>query len=61
MRVGHLMVLCHFGSMPPELTRYNTELFAREVMPHMKTMWSDYEDRWWPEPAAERAAPAPLA
>ena len=30
-------------------------------MPHMKTMWSDYEDRWWPEPASERAAPAPLA
>ena len=60
MRVGHLMVLCHFGNMPPELTRYNTELFAREVMPHVKSLWSDYEDHWWPEPAAERAVPAPL-
>ena len=61
MRVGHLMVLCHFGSMPPKLTRYNTELFAKEVMPHMKNMWSDYEDHWWPEPASERAVPAPLS
>jgi hypothetical protein len=54
-------VLCHFGNMPPELTKRNTELFAREVMPHMKQMWGDYEDRWWPEPAAQRATPAPLA
>lgn len=61
MRVGHLMVLCHFGNMPLELTKRNTELFAKEIMPHMKQMWSDYEDRWWPEPAAQRATPAPLA
>ena len=61
MRVGHLMVLCHFGNMPLELTKRNTELFAKEIMPHMKQMWGDYEDRWWPEPAAQRATPAPLA
>jgi alkanesulfonate monooxygenase SsuD/methylene tetrahydromethanopterin reductase-like flavin-dependent oxidoreductase (luciferase family) len=61
MRVGHLMVLCHFGNMPPELTKRNTELFAKEVMPHMQQMWGAYEDRWWPEPAAQRATPAPLA
>jgi alkanesulfonate monooxygenase SsuD/methylene tetrahydromethanopterin reductase-like flavin-dependent oxidoreductase (luciferase family) len=61
MRVGHLMVLCHFGNMPLELTKRNTELFAQEIMPHMKRMWGDYEDRWWPEPAAQRATPAPLA
>ena len=61
MRVGHLMVLCHFGSMPPELTRYNTELFAREVMPHMKSMWSEYEDQLVAGTGGERAVPAPLA
>ena len=60
MRVGHLMALCHFGNMPPELTKRNTELFAKEVMPHMKQMWGEYEDRWWPEPAAQRATPAAL-
>lgn len=61
MRVGHLMVLCHFGNMPPELTKRNTELFASEIMPHMKSMWGEYEDNWWPEPAAQRAIPAPLS
>ena len=60
MRVGHLMVLCHFGNMPPEVTKRNTELFAREVMPDLKQMWSEYDDRWWPHPIAQQAIPAPL-
>ena len=61
MRVGHLMVLCHYGNMSPELTKQNTALFAKEVMPHMKQMWGEYDDHWWPEPTAQRATPAPLA
>ena len=61
MRVGHLMVLCHFGNMPPELTKRNTELFAKEVMPHVKQLWcTEYEDHWWPQPLPQRAEPAPL-
>ena len=54
------MVLLQFGSMPPELVRKNTELFAREVMPNIRHLWDDkYEDRWWIEPLAkeERAVP----
>lgn len=58
MQVGHLMVLCHFGNMPPELTKRNTELFAQEVMPHVKQLWGEYEDRWWPPPLEQRAVPA---
>ena len=59
LRVGHLMVLLQFGSMPPELVRKNTELFAREVMPNVRQLWSEYEDRWWinPLPKEERAVP----
>jgi alkanesulfonate monooxygenase SsuD/methylene tetrahydromethanopterin reductase-like flavin-dependent oxidoreductase (luciferase family) len=60
MRVGHLMVLCHFGNMPPEVTQRNTELFAKEVMPYMKQMWGEFDDRWWPQPTAERVTPAVL-
>jgi hypothetical protein len=30
LHTGHLMVLCQFGSMPPELARQNTELFAKK-------------------------------
>jgi hypothetical protein len=40
----------------------NTELFAREVMPHMRGLWKGFEDKWSPKPMPEpeRAMPAPL-
>lgn len=50
LRVGHLLTLLHFGSMPTDLCKRNIDLFAREVMPHLAPLWDDtYEDRWWPE------------
>ena len=49
LRVGHLMCLLHIGSMPKELTLMNTELFAKEVMPAVKNLWTEYPDPWWPE------------
>lgn len=60
MRIGHLMVLSHFGDMPPETARGNIDLFGREVIPYLKEMWSGYEDRWWPQPSAKRAVPGTL-
>ena len=61
LRVGHLMLLCQFGDMPRELAFKNTELFATEVMPHLRDLWSEYEDRWWPRPldADQRVRPQP--
>jgi alkanesulfonate monooxygenase SsuD/methylene tetrahydromethanopterin reductase-like flavin-dependent oxidoreductase (luciferase family) len=63
LRIGHLLTLLHFGSMPTEVCKANIDLFAREVLPHLAPQWDDkYEDRWWParlrakRPAA--AAPA---
>jgi alkanesulfonate monooxygenase SsuD/methylene tetrahydromethanopterin reductase-like flavin-dependent oxidoreductase (luciferase family) len=58
MHVGHLMVLCQFGSMPPELAKQNTELFGTEVAPYVRDLWNDYEDHWWPKPLSVRAQPA---
>ncbi len=50
LRMGHLLTLLHFGSMPTELCKRNIDLFAREVLPHLAPQWDDrYEDRWWPE------------
>jgi alkanesulfonate monooxygenase SsuD/methylene tetrahydromethanopterin reductase-like flavin-dependent oxidoreductase (luciferase family) len=49
LRVGHLLTLLHFGSMPTALCKRNIDLFARDVLPALQGMWSDYEDRWWPE------------
>ena len=55
LRVGHLMVLLQIGSMPRDLTMRNTEMFAAEVLPHVKDMWEEYEDHWWPQPLEQRA------
>ena len=55
LRVGHLMTLLQIGSMPRDLTMKNTELFAREVLPHIQDMWDEYEDHWWPQPLEDRA------
>jgi alkanesulfonate monooxygenase SsuD/methylene tetrahydromethanopterin reductase-like flavin-dependent oxidoreductase (luciferase family) len=38
MRFGNLLVLCQFATLPADLTRKNMELFAREVMPALKTL-----------------------
>jgi len=50
LRIGHLLALLHFGSMPHELCLKNIELFCREVLPHLQDFWDDeWEDRWWPQ------------
>ena len=50
LRIGHLLVLLHFGSMDHELCLKNIELFSREVLPALEPLWDDeWEDCWWPE------------
>jgi alkanesulfonate monooxygenase SsuD/methylene tetrahydromethanopterin reductase-like flavin-dependent oxidoreductase (luciferase family) len=53
LRVGHLMVLLQIGSMPKELAMKNTALFGREVLPHLRSVWPSYEDKWWPSGALQ--------
>jgi len=62
LNVGHLMMLLQFGSMGKELAKYNTRLFAEKVLPKMRGLFSEWEDKWWPAPMAqtERAAPTPF-
>jgi alkanesulfonate monooxygenase SsuD/methylene tetrahydromethanopterin reductase-like flavin-dependent oxidoreductase (luciferase family) len=51
MNVGHLMTFQHFGNMDKELVRYNTDLYARYVMPELRGLFEDeWEDKWWPKP-----------
>jgi len=59
LNCGHLITGLHIGSMPPELARKNTELFAHEVMPHLRDMWSEWEDKWSPRPMAQRERARP--
>ena len=55
--------MLQFGSMPPELVRKNTELFAKEVMPRVRPVFDEFEDNWWinPLPEQQRTVPQPLA
>jgi alkanesulfonate monooxygenase SsuD/methylene tetrahydromethanopterin reductase-like flavin-dependent oxidoreductase (luciferase family) len=50
LNVGHLMLLLQYGNMSKELTKYNTKLFAEQVMPKLRPMFSEWEDKWWPKP-----------
>src|SRR5579885_1869509 len=60
LHCGHLMMLMQIGSMPPDLVKASTELFAKEVMPYMRDLWSEYEDRWSPKRLPEIQSPAPV-
>jgi hypothetical protein len=62
LRVGHLLSLLHFGSMPTELCKRNIDLFGREVLPHLEPLWDDeYEDRWWPQRLRAKRPAAAMA
>ncbi|MEX2247693.1 MAG: LLM class flavin-dependent oxidoreductase [Dehalococcoidia bacterium] len=63
LNVGHMMLLLHFGNLSKEQVTKNTTLFAREVMPHLKPLFSEWEDKWWINPLApaDRRDPAPAA
>ena len=61
LRVGHLMLLNQFGSIPHELAMRNIELMATRVLPNLRHIWEgEWEDHWWPKPLADRQAPAPV-
>lgn len=48
---GTLHAMLQFGSMPKSLTKYNIDLFAAEVMPHLKPIWNaeGHQHHWWPK------------
>jgi len=57
LNVGHLMLLLQFGNMGKDLAKYNTRLFAEQVMPKLQPLFAEWADPWWPRPigTAERA------
>ena len=59
LRVGHVLLGCHIGSAPAELVNRSTRLAGEQILPKLKHIYADYEDRWWPKalPAARRAKP----
>ena len=63
LRFGQLMLLLQFGNMDKQLAKYNSRLYAEQVMPQLQDVWSEWENHWWPTPmaTADRAAPDPIA
>jgi len=54
LNVGQLMLLMQFGNLSSETTKYNTRLFAEKVMPRLKPLFADWQNRWWPQPLERR-------
>ena len=62
LRIGHLLALLHFGSMPHGLAKKNIDLFCREVLPYLEDLWDDeWQDRWWPQHLAKKPRAAVAA
>jgi len=57
LNVGNLMLLLQFGNMSKATSKYNTRLFAEQVAPKLKGLFSEWDHRWWPQPmdSAQRA------
>jgi alkanesulfonate monooxygenase SsuD/methylene tetrahydromethanopterin reductase-like flavin-dependent oxidoreductase (luciferase family) len=55
LNVGHLMMLLQFGNMGKDLAKYNTKLFAEQVMPQLTDLFAEWGDRWWPQPMTRDA------
>jgi alkanesulfonate monooxygenase SsuD/methylene tetrahydromethanopterin reductase-like flavin-dependent oxidoreductase (luciferase family) len=54
--VGHVIVQPHFGSLPKETALYNLHRFAADVMPVLRPLHEEWEDRWWPKDPVDRSA-----
>ncbi len=54
LNVGQLMLMMQFGNLSSDTTKYNTRLFAEKVMPKLKPLFAEWENRWWPQPMDRR-------
>src|SRR5262245_29488172 len=60
LNVGQLMLMMQFGNLPTDTVKYNTRLFAEQVIPKLRPLFSEWENRWWPQPLDGRQrAPLP--
>jgi hypothetical protein len=63
LRAGQLIACLHMGNLSEEQAKKNTFLFATEVLPYVRDLWSDWDDLWTPagrrDAAAKQASKAP--
>jgi alkanesulfonate monooxygenase SsuD/methylene tetrahydromethanopterin reductase-like flavin-dependent oxidoreductase (luciferase family) len=51
--VGHLMMLLQLGNLSHERTMRNIELVATKVLPDLRDLWTEWDDKWWIKPVSE--------
>jgi alkanesulfonate monooxygenase SsuD/methylene tetrahydromethanopterin reductase-like flavin-dependent oxidoreductase (luciferase family) len=56
LRVGHLITALHMGDLDEETATMNNHLFGTQVMPRLRDIFEDEEDRWTPPVSQERVA-----
>jgi alkanesulfonate monooxygenase SsuD/methylene tetrahydromethanopterin reductase-like flavin-dependent oxidoreductase (luciferase family) len=56
LNIGQLITCMHLGNLPEEVAMMNTELFGTKVIPKLRDIWEDQEDRWTPRISQERVA-----
>ncbi len=56
LRLGQLITCMHLGDLPEETAAMNTELFGTKVIPKLRDLWSEYEDRWTPKISQAKVA-----
>ncbi|OAI40338.1 oxidoreductase [bacterium SCGC AG-212-C10] len=58
IRVGQLIPTLHMGNLSEETAMKNTTLFGEQVIPYLRDLWEDQEDRWTPQVSQQRVAAA---
>jgi alkanesulfonate monooxygenase SsuD/methylene tetrahydromethanopterin reductase-like flavin-dependent oxidoreductase (luciferase family) len=61
LNIGHMMMLCQIGSTPHDLAMENIKRVATEVVPNLRHVHGEWEDRWWPQMLQNRQTPAQVA
>lgn len=56
LRIGQLITCMHVGNLSEEIAARNTYLFGTQVIPKLRDIWSEYEDRWTPLESQRRVA-----
>lgn len=56
LRIGQLITCMHVGNLSEETTAQNNHLFGSKVIPNLRDLWSEYEDRWTPLESQSRIA-----
>lgn len=56
IRVGQLIPTLHMGNLAEEIAHKNTTLFGEEVIPYLRDIWQEHEDRWTPQVSQQRVA-----